>query len=435
MKTTEISQASPVRIPAWVAILININIVIGSAFFLSAGRISSANGILAPFAWLLCGLMLLPLVIVLSRLSVHFPMAGGLYVYSRECLGSLWGFISGWGYYIGTAAANAVVIHAFSEHFQKLGMVNRLLQGMGLSGLHLDIFLVLLFTGINLLNVEFLERAQIAFAVLKAVPLILILLSVPLLFDVGNLVVTRLDVMGLFQTIPLVLFAYIGIEACCAISDKIGDGQKNAARVILVSFGLIMAIYTILQLALLCIHGTRNVDPFLSVIPMMTSNPTIIHWGNALIYCALLSSFLGGFYGMFYYNNWNLYAMGYQKSILFSNYLTKMNRNQVPWVCVLVQCFLVVCFLMFVQQDFYLLTMGDFGTTMAYLLSTLSYLMLNRSFVGFAALLSCVVFIFICTNNLLRPEGFLAFAFFLALIAVGVIVHKFGTKNDKRNSQ
>lgn len=417
------SQTNTIKIPAWIAIIINANIVIGSAFFLGAGKISAINGILGPVAWLVCGLILFPFVMVLARLATDYPQAGGLYVYSEKCLGSLWGFISGWGYYVGVVAANAAVIHAFSSELQKIAGPGNMLLSIGLSGIRFDIFLVFLFTIFNLFNIEFLERAQIAFVVLKSIPLLLVLGSLPFLFNSQNLVATSLDWSGLQTTIPWVFFAFIGVEACCAIVDKIQDGKRNASRVILASFVIITAIYTVLQFALLCIHGAVDINPFLAILPKLTSNQAIIDWGNSMVYFAIQSSFLGGFYGMFYFNNWNLYAMGKDHSILFSRYLVILNKGQVPWVCVLVQSLLVMIFLVVSGSNDYLVTMSDFGTAITYFLSVASFLTLYRSLTGFCALASCLVLMYICANNLVSA-GLYNVVPFVVILAGGIVAHK-----------
>jgi len=405
------------KIPVWVAILINANIVIGSAFFLHAQKISITTGLIAPFAWLLCGLMLFPLVIILAHLARTYPTAGGIYVYSQKQLGSFWGFMSGWGYFIGTVAANAVVLRAFSTEFQKLGLVNSCLNGI-----RFDMFLVFIFTILNLLNIEFLERIQIGLMILKFIPFLLIIISVPFLFKLEHITTAPIEWGGFFKTLPFVFFAYIGIEACCAIADKIEDGKRNAARVIFISFGLIMGIYSLLQLALLCIHGTANVNPFLTILPQLTSNIFIITWGNKIVNLALLSSFLAGFYGMFYFNNWNLYAMATDNSILFSRQLSKLNTQQVPWLSVFVQSFLIIVFLLITSNADYLSTMADLGTIIAYLLSVFAFLTLKKSISGYLALGSCAVLTIIFSKNLFESGLYLLVPFIIVLIT-GLVAH------------
>lgn len=410
-----------IKIPIWLAIIININIVIGSAFFLGAQKISTEAGLLAPIAWLVCGIMLFPLMVVFARLSQHYPTAGGLYVYSYKQLGSFFGFVSGWGYFIGTAAANACVIHAFSERFYQLHSIHRYLSTRGIGLMGLDIMLIGLFVLLNLLNVKFFERLQIFFAILKAVPLVLVIGSLAFLFDWNILCNMTMSWSGLLASLPVVLFAFIGIEACCAITDKIAGNEKSASFVIFASFALIMTIYTVLQFALLSIHGTSVLDPFLSILPKLTSNLSVIYWGNKFIYLALLSSFLAGFYAMFYFNNWNLYAIAEENSIIGSRYLVKLNKNNTPWVCVLVQAALATLFLLVTNKIECLFSMGDVGTLSAYLLSAIAFLTLSRSIFAFLAIASCTVLMGICTSHLL-DYGLPLLPFWI-VFALGIALH------------
>jgi amino acid transporter len=411
------------KLPLWAAVLINANIVIGSAFFIGAPSISAKTGILAPFMWILCGLMLFPLMLVLARLSKTFPSSGGIYVYSQRTLGHFFGFISGWGYYIGTAAGNAAVLHIFSKKLQKFDCVQSTLGSVGLGGLRFDILLVILFAFLNLFNIDFLERIQIGFTIVKVIPFLLIIVAVPLLFTAPEISFKSLDVTGFFEVIPLVLFAYIGIEACCAITDKIEDGHKNASKAIMISFALIMSIYTITQLLLSCIHTQNPKDPFLGIMPMLSSDPTIVAVGNYIIYVSLLSSFLAGYYGMFYYNNWNLHAIATENGILGSKWIQKLNKHQTPWVAVIIQSLLVMAFLFITTKKRYLITMGDVGTTMAYLLSSIAYLSLYRNLTGFLSLISCGILIYIYTSSLAH-SGFQYLIPFIAILVVGLLGYK-----------
>ena len=174
----------------------------------------------------------------------------------------------------------------------------------------------------------------------------------------------------------MALFAYVGFEACCAIAEKIEDGQRNAAKVIMISFGLVIVIYTIFQVLLLGLHGGQTTNPFLEILPKLTSNATLIGVGNYLVSFAILASFLAGFYGMFYYNNWNLYSIGRENSILFAKQLTKLNNNNAPWVSVIFGGVVVALFLLITTNSEYLVNMADFATTLTYFLSALSFVVL-----------------------------------------------------------
>lgn len=409
------------QIPFWIAVVININIVIGSAFFLGAPRIAALGGMLAPLAWLFCGLLLLPLVLVLARLAREYPTAGGIYVYSKERLGNIWGFLSGWGYFIGTVAGNAAVIHAFSHQLHQSANISAWLVAWNISDAWVDALLVILFTLFNLLNVAFFERLQITFTVIKSIPFLLLLIAAPSVCSIPVMGEISYDISGLLSGIPFVLFAYIGIEACCAIIDQIKGGHRAGSRAILISFFIIVSVYTLFQGILVC-SGDSSVNAFFNILPRLTSNHYLIAWGNNVVFCSILTSFLAGFYGMFYYNNWNLYAMAQERSIPASSYISIKNRHGVPWVCVLVQSFLVMAAVFALQTSHALVTVGDFGVLLAYALCVFSALRLRASLVSIAALVSCAVLIYICAQGLWQ-DGILAYMPFMVVMLAGFALY------------
>jgi hypothetical protein len=159
------------------------------------------------------------------------------------------------------------------------------------------------------------------------------------------------------------------------------------------------------------------------IVPKLTSNPVLIMWGNYFIHVSILLSFLGSFYGMFYFNNWNLFAIAEEKHILFSSALTKLNKNTVPWVCVLVQSSIAILLLMFTKKEYSLAIMGDFGTMIAYFLSVIAFLTLYKKIAGYFALLSSLILIYLCTKNLFS-YGLAYILPFLGIIVLGVIAHQ-----------
>lgn len=387
-------------IPFWLAVLININIVIGAGFFLVVQKISMASGALAPFAWLLCGLLLLPFVNAIAQLSQRFPRAGGIYVFSNELLGDMWGMVSGWAYYLGTAAANAVVGHALAEALMQFPGIDQLVAAHNIPVLWFDFLVVSLFTLLNLRNIDFLEKAQLLFTSLKMLPLVAIVIALPLLFSWENLMSGSFAPLSLLPTLPKVFFCFIGIEACCSVMDKIENAQKNASRLIFTSFASIVAIYGLLQLATLSIHGTADVDGFLSLPGLLFTNPVMASLANYAIRIGLLASFLAGFYGVFYFNNWNLYTMAKETGIKQVAALTKMNKDNVPWVSVLVQSAIVLFFLVALHSD-YIIALSDVGTGIAFVLTTIAFFVWKRSVAALLAIASCSFLLYIFAQDII----------------------------------
>lgn len=401
----------------------SINIVIGGGFFLSASNVFASSGALAPINWLICGLILLPLVKVLASLSRLYPEAGGIYVYSKKTLGNFWGFFSGWGYFVGTAAGNAMLLHAFSALAQEMGFT------LPISPFMFDVLFVAIFTILNLLNITILEQLSVMFTVLKAIPLGLVILALFFFFDPTNVTTAPIKPFGILESMPIVLFAFIGIEACCAISHKIKDGEKNAARAMLFALVLIMSIYALVQFGLLGILGVGTTNPFFEIIPHITSNPFVITWGNLLIKIAILSSFLGGFYSMFYANAWNLFALAKENTLPGSKKLTLLNKFHTPWIAVITQGLLIIVLLAIATKSYNtLMIMTDFGVVIAYILSAVTYfytekIPFTRVAFGSLALFGAGAFLILCLLDL-YSAGALYLLPFSGIILLGIGLYR-----------
>jgi APA family basic amino acid/polyamine antiporter len=389
-------------IPFWFAVLINVNIVIGAGFFLQVQKISVANGFLAPVSWILCGLLMLPLVYALAQLAQRHPTAGGIYIYSREELGPIWGVIAGWSYYLGATAANAVVMHTFTLTFLHIPFIAQWVNGVPNAVFACDMVMLLLFSGLNCRNIELLERLQVGFTVLKLIPIVLILCAVPVFFSWGRIFVAEINWQTLPASVPMVLFAYIGIEACTSIMSKVKNSKKNAYRLIFTSFALIAFIYAGLQLVALGIYGTADTHAFFSLPSMLFSSRILQDLSAVGLYLGLLASFLAGFYGMFYFNNWNLYTMAHELKWKELRWLVRLNRHDVPVNALMVQSCLIFLFLTFTPDDNYMIAVSAIGTTLAYILSAASFFVWRRSFLGALAIASCGILFYFCLDDLLK---------------------------------
>ena len=234
---------------------------------------------------------------------------------------------------------------------------------------------------------------------------------------------------GLLTSMPIVLFAYLGIEACCAMSHAIENGKRNAARAMLVSLGIIIAIYSITQFGLLGIVGVNSKNPFLEIIPKLTANARIIYFGNTLIKFAILSSYLGGFYGMYYANSWNLYALAKEKTLLFSEKLSVLNRYNTPWTCIIAQGIIAILLLIISSKsDLTLMIMSGFGVVIAYILSTITYFFVTKKtkrnlFIGTMSLVGCSALLILCFNDL-AAAGLRYLLPFIALLLSGTVFYQ-----------
>ncbi len=93
--------------------------MIGSGIFIVSAEIAREVGspALLIAAWAIAGFMTIVAALSYGELAAMMPRAGGQYVYLREALGPLWGFLYGWTLFLviqtGTAAAVAVAVGKF----------------------------------------------------------------------------------------------------------------------------------------------------------------------------------------------------------------------------------------------------------------------------------------------------------------------------------
>jgi APA family basic amino acid/polyamine antiporter len=97
--------------------------MIGSGIFIVSAEIAREvnSPALLIGAWLVTGFMTIVGALSYGELAAMMPKAGGQYVYLRESLGSLWGFLYGWTLFLviqtGTVAAVGVAFGKFMGYF------------------------------------------------------------------------------------------------------------------------------------------------------------------------------------------------------------------------------------------------------------------------------------------------------------------------------
>ncbi|HTC96028.1 MAG TPA: amino acid permease [Terriglobales bacterium] len=99
--------------------------MIGSGIFIVSAEIAreTDSPALLIGAWLLTGFLTITAALAYGELAAMMPKAGGQYVYLREALGPLWGFLYGWTLFLviqtGTIAAVGVAFGKFAGFFFK----------------------------------------------------------------------------------------------------------------------------------------------------------------------------------------------------------------------------------------------------------------------------------------------------------------------------
>ena len=420
------------------AILININIMLGSGIFINTVLLSKASGALGALVYLLVGLLMLPLIIVFAEL-LKFNQGGTFYEFGH-IIHPFVGFLSSWSYFTAKLASCALSVHIF------VTLVQRLIPVLSTCNpLMFDSGIIILFLCLNLFNMRIGRSIQYAFIVLKLIPITFVLLAALFFFTGAYYTVDTFMWEGIPESIPFVLFAFSGFEASCSLSRSIRDPHKNGPRAIFISYFIVLSILILYQLGLFGILGSQlgGLASFRDVYPVLVTgifpnSASLQVFFKAITLLGIAASSLGASYGIMYSNAWNLYALAQHGHTFVPTYIGQLNRHHVPFVCVIIEGILALSYTWLAQgNQVPLQQMSALGSTIAYSLSAISFMFValfitrNHRLVAALSLVSCLVLAASTINNGM-VFGAAAYYGYGALIIAGLFMFSVTLTSSKQ---
>lgn len=402
------------------AIIININIMVGAGIFMNSAPLTKYAGAFGFSSYLFAAILLLPIVLVVAKLAQKNPVAGGLYVYNKETLGNFTGFFGGWSYFLGKATSAALLCNIFIVFFR-----NRIALFQKTPILVLDSVLILFLILINIFGVKIGGKIQYLFASAKFIPIIFVVFISFSIFNPSFFIFKANDFENLFPVIPVAIFALLSFEIITSIGHMIKNPEKNIHKAILYSFLIVVTIATIFQFS---IFGALGKELTTVNIPILLLGYKFFIKGNlitAIINLLVFASILGGAFGSITSNSWNFYALSKDKQVPFSNFFTRINKNNVPYISSLFQGIISILLLATSQNQAALQNMTVLGIIIIYFLSSVSLLkILNREktkkkLLPILAILSSSYLITICIKNII---SFGASIPFMLIFLTGILI-------------
>ena len=258
--------------------------MIGTGIFTTSGFIMSS--LRSPQAMLLCwfagGILALSGAFCYGELGAMFPRAGGDYVFLRESLGRIMGFLSGWiSLIVGFSAPIAAAAMAFSTYFFHTlpagarGWTSLFLSKAGpvtLSPVNLTaVAVIVLFSLVHWKGLHFGSRVQNVLTVIK-VGAILAFIAGGLAFGKGSAahfsspLPAGLIFSGPFAaSLIFVSFAYSGWNAAAYLGGEIRDPARNIPRSLLLGTLLVMFLYLLLNVVFIYALPAEEMSGLLEV--------------------------------------------------------------------------------------------------------------------------------------------------------------------------
>src|SRR5690606_1265784 len=169
-----------------------------------------------------------------ARLAARYPRSGGTYVYGRERLGGLAGFVAGWGFVVGKTASCAAMALTIGAYLWPDGA--RVVA----------VAAVVALTAVNLRGVEKTARAT---GWLVAVTLSVLAAVVVAGAVAGDAAAGRVAAgegaggYGVFTAAGLIFFAFAGYARIATLGEEVRDPQRTIPRAIPLALGVVLAVY------------------------------------------------------------------------------------------------------------------------------------------------------------------------------------------------
>lgn len=317
------------------AILLNMNIMIGSGILIGPGASAAISGNASFLAWPLVALLFLPIVLCTIELSRLFPGAGGFYLYAKQGLNRFAGFASGWLYIVGYTFAATVEILALQDTLVKKLGPNAIISNPIL----FNAITIAAVLGFSLLTLKIVSNFLNSLTLVKILPLVILIALLPFIIN-PSFSISGTELALLPASLALPIFGYFGFEYCVGVSHLIENSEKNAPKAILIGFLGTGLLYMLFHFGLLNLMGAGNLAqlgapnfPDFITLPI----PYLKTLLSILIPTAAIVIFVASLIGMINANAILLQSLAQEGLFKGGSFLTANTRLGRPWTCLLLQ--------------------------------------------------------------------------------------------------
>jgi len=214
----------------WMATALVVGNMIGSGTYLLPASLAP-YGAASLLGWSVSLVGALLLAFTFARLGRLLPLTGGPYAYARNAFGKFAGFITAWCYWVSIWCGNAAIAVAFAG---SLGGVFPAVTATPLRGALCALSAVWLCTLFNVLGARTAGWVQLVTAVLKLLPLFLIVIVGAFWLEPAGFTPVNPSGAPLLDittaTVALTLWAFLGMESATVPAENLRDPERTIPR-------------------------------------------------------------------------------------------------------------------------------------------------------------------------------------------------------------
>jgi basic amino acid/polyamine antiporter, APA family len=227
-------------------VVIGLGAMVGAGVFAAVGPAAKAAG-----GGLLIGLAIAAAVAYCNamssaQLAAVYPESGGTYVYGRERLGELWGYVAGWGFVVGKTASCAAMALTFGAY-----AAPRWERPIAVAAV----------VALSAVNYRGVRKTALATRVIVAIVFATLTVAVVGALFGGEASATHIGPVvdggwsGIFESAGLLFFAFAGYARIATLGEEVIEPARTIPRAIPLALGITLATYAAVTTAALVAVG------------------------------------------------------------------------------------------------------------------------------------------------------------------------------------
>lgn len=289
MSTRDLQEKLPRSLGIWAIWLLVVNGMVGAGIFGLPSGAAKLAGDFSPIVFVLCALLILPVLLCFAELASYFRSTGGPARYATEAFGPFMGFQAGWIFYVARAiafSANSVLMVDSIGYFWPVAA----------QGSMRIVLLALICGGLTLINVIGAMRAVRSLAALTVLKFSVLLgLVVAGLALAGGDVIQQVSIQpptgtDIGAVIVLLIYAYVGFEQAVVPAGEARNPARDMPRGLLLGLAGVVMLYVLIQMVSMAVVP----EIATSTTPLLDVAATLLGpLGAALLMLGVLAS-VGG---------------------------------------------------------------------------------------------------------------------------------------------
>jgi amino acid transporter len=242
-----VDERLPRRLGVAALWLLAINGMIGAGIFGVPAEVERLAGAWSPWVFVLCALLIAPVILSFAQLASGFSGTGGPILYVGSAFGAHAGFQAGWAYYVARAtayAANLNLLVTTLAHWWPAAGGPAMRVGLMLA-------ISAAMAWVNVVGARAAMGSLGGLTVLKLAPLVVLAVAGLGWLDADVFVAAAQppDAADLGAAVLLAIYAYVGFESTLVPAGEARDPRRDVPRALLWALLAATALYALVQLA------------------------------------------------------------------------------------------------------------------------------------------------------------------------------------------